>query len=881
MTNHKLKPRLFAGLVIALGLSCTWSTTRELLDLTFMDSVPRKFQITSPSVVETGTPFAVTVIYIDSNGNKSAGRFAKYLNWSVVGAGSVSQVSEGLIASGIYQATLIYSNSALSVGQSVAIQFSVSDPGNASVNGKSGVITGRYPVTVSTYKFSTPTLAYQSVSFSVTISAIGNDGNVKTDYNGTVNLTPTVTGLSVPDGTLTPATATFVNGVVTLSNIQYTKPAGSLYVNATDVSDSAKTGKSSPIQIAGDAFSVGAIPTDVDVNSIMDSVRVSWTPPQNAFVYKVYRQTSPGVFTLTNTVFAPTTSGVDNDVSLTLGTTYTYKVEARDSVGNLLKEAMTSVVFKNCTAMPTTMNADTNFTINNSPYCLTGGTDATISNAGTAVTLTIDPGVVMLFGASRQLIIGQNAMLKSEGTQQYPITYTSSAISPVAPAWQGVLVASTAINGNVSVNTISGEAVSESKGTTGTSIAYSTFEYSNLALSTARSLYIDNSMYRSNKNTNCAGNPGGIYVNGTAAADWVVVKSSAFVSNQKTSCGGGGTDIMLAGNGHLYAKLNTSVNAVVSSNADGGAFQLNGSGQSTFYGNSIYYATNNNAAAGISIYSNGATQHFIKNNYFNGTNAATFGGAISAGNGSQNEVIQYNTFENTYANQGGAIYMCCGGNNISYNIFKGTYAKSNGGAIMIESGATSNTIYSNIFVNTYSNSISGGGHGGAIYLAGTNTSSNISNNSIYGSYAAAGGSALGGAVYLATGSSGVVMGHNNIKDTWASSGGGGIAVIGTTTSLLTISQNTFNNTRKISAAGSLNGLYNTEDTGYTVSNNWWGSDYSGTSACQTVAANLCESTVASIPALTNASTAWPLCCAAPSDPNCVGATTLPSYQACQ
>lgn len=889
--NHfatpKRKPAFFLATLALLFSTCNWTTTRELLDLTFLDKIARKFQITSPALIESGTPFNVVVLYTDTNGGKSAGRFADYLTWEVVGAGSLTQTAPGTITSGIYQTTLIYSNTALTTGQSATIVIKAIDPNNSSVNGITGSVTAKFPISLSTFKFSTPTLAYQTTGFSVTISAIGTDSSVMSSYNGTVNLTPTVTGMTTPDGTLTPATATFTNGVATVTNVQYTKPAGSLYLNATDSVDAAKTGKSNPIQIAGDAFSLGAIPVDVNSNGTMDAIRVSWTIPQNAFVYKVYRETTPGAYTLTNTIFAPTTSGVDNDAALTLGTSYTYKVEARDSVGNLLKEAMTTVQFKNCTAMDTSMTVDTTFLLNNSPYCLTGVTNATLSNALTPIKLTIDPGVVLLFGANRQLIIGQNGSLKSEGTATLPITYTSSAYTPTAPAWQGIVVQSLATANNLTVGTLGNEAISETKGTNGTSLGYSIFEFAYTAVNSVRPIYIENSIFRQNGNNDCGNVPAGILISMANNTEWAVVKANSFVANQHTGCGLGAADLILQNQGRAYIKLNTSMNAYSNTNGPGASMALGSpSGNSTFYGNSYFNSLSNCCSgSGITISTASTNQQIIKNNYFfnNRGSGGACGGAIIVDNGSSNQIIQNNTFDTGFAFQGGAICTQSNNHNISYNIFKATTSKSHGGAIYL-AGGTGITVYSNVFINTVSNTAAGGGDGGAIYLSGSNNTNNISNNSIYGSYSSGAGGANGGAIYLGNASTGVVIGFNNIKDTWATNNAGAIFIAGTTTSTLTISHNTFNNNRKGSALGALNSLYNAEDTDYTVSNNWWGSDYSLTTACQAVVANLCETTQANKPTLVGNRTAlegaWPLCCAAPSDPNCVGATTLPTGQAC-
>lgn len=616
----------------------------------------------------------------------------------------------------------------------------------------------------------------------------------------------------------------------------------------------------------------------------MDAVRISWTPPKDAVSYKIYRETAPNVFTFLTAVAAPTTSGVDNDVTLALGNTYKYKVEVRNSLAELVKEAVTTVSLKNCTAMPITMTADTTLAYASSPYCL-AGSDATISNPSLTVTLTIEPGVVILFGANRKLTIGQNAQLVSEGTAALPIIFTSSAVTPVVPAWLGVVVASDAINSNPNVSTIAGEAVSETKGTQGSSLAYSVVEYAKTGLKTARSVYVDSSTFRNSWYGDCANSAGGIHIEGPSASDWVVVKSSIFVNNLKTNCAGGAGDVYVT-NTHLYAKLNTSVNARNLSNGIGGAFSVETAEQSTFFANSIYDAHSDKGGPCIGL-SGGSKMHFIKNNYFSGTKTNNLGGCISSYS-IVGFVIKNNTFETTHADTvsgyGGAIYDygSSAAPTISNNIFKNTYAGGYGGAIYTTNPSTATTISDNVFINTRANTSAADGQGGAIYVARTSSSPlSITNNSFYGSYVQSGGSAYGGAIAIGPYPKSVTIAGNHFKNTWAASGGGAIYLENTPNTGFTFQRNNFVGTRKTSAAGPLNALHNAEDANYTVKDNWWGAVYAATS-CEAVASNLCETTQAAKPTLTtNATAAWPLCCAVPTDPNCVGAATLPSYQACE
>lgn len=850
-----------------LGLSCTWSTTRELLDLTFMDSVPRKFQANVPSIVESTTPFVVTVIYTDNAGNRSAGRFAKHLNWSVVGAGSIIQAAEGTITQGVYQATLVYTNSALTVGQTASIQIKVVDPGNAAVSGTTGIITARFPVTHSTFKFSTPYQVFQSTGFSVTITAAGNDGNLYSNYNGTANLSASVTGLSVPDGTLSPSTVIFTNGIATITNLQYTKPAGSLYITATDQADSTKTGKSNAIQVAGNPFSVTAVPVpNASVWPAMDSVRIGWTQPNTSYRFNVYRQNSQGNFVqIAGSPVISVASMIDTDPTLVQGTTYTYKVTASDSSGNLLNDATVQVLYQNCaTFAPANITVNTAWTLAMSPVCL---------NAAYSITaaLTIDAGVVVQMSGLNTITVGAGGSIRTNGTVNLPVIFTSSAANPASPAWNGITLAGTAVVNPLSVSTSGNEAISETNGSTGSSFSYAVFEYAKNALVANVPAWVENSLFRKNYSNAAVNDAAGVFVN-VAAAQYVVIRGSAFVGNAHANTAGVNGSDLGTGAGSFVVR-----NSTVQGSTGGvyGPILFNSASPATatFNGISVYNSTSVNAGGAINgtAFGSGQGALTVRNSYFSGTTAGNQGGAIVCGGTSSCTVIS-STFESTACtgSYGGAIAGNNGSNYFAYNFFKGTSAVSGGGAIYLGSNST---VLQNTFYSTQGTSNSA--LGGAVHISGSGNA--VQNNSFYGTYVNSSSGNGGGAISdLGAGSN--TIGFNHIYNT-STSGSGGAAYFGGANTGNNFSHNNMVGTKR--SGNSPNGLHNATNTNFTVANNWWGSTYAATQ-CQPVAGNLCETTQVNIPTLTtNASSAWPLCCADPSNAACVGATTLPSYQACQ
>lgn len=858
------------ALLAFFTLACNWTTTRELLDLTFLEKIARKFQLTSPSLIEAGTPFNVVVVYTDTNGGKSAGRFADYLNWEVVGAGSLTQTAPGTITSGVYQATLIYSNSALTQGQSTSIVLKVTDPNNGAVSGISGSVTARFPVTLNTFKFSAPQLAYQNTGFTITISATATDGSVYSAYNGTVNLTPTVTGMTTADGTLTPATATFTNGVATVSNVQYTKPAGSLYITATDTSGTGKTGTSNGIQLAGDAFSLLAIPIDTNSDSVMDAVRISWTKPLNVFDYIILRETTPGVFTpIVNSPKSNAYTSTTDSTGLALGQTYNYRVIARDNSGNTLKSGDIQVLFKSCgtTYTGSFSTGTTNWTLGNSPYCI--GTTA-LPNVTVTVdgTLTIDPGVLILNASGASFNVSTGTLM-SKGTVNQPIIFTSNALNPTAPAWGGITVNSGAVQNNLSV-TMSipnpTEAASETNGTTGSTLSYTVIEYSKAALVAVRQMWIENSLIRLNANNNSFTNEAaGIRIN-CAAGEWVVMRNNAFIQNSNAS-GTSATDLISV-TGKFVLRNNTFQGSVASNS--GGAMYLTSPGIPTISGNAFYSTNGTNGGA---MYLNGGSGIFIRNNLFSGT----YAGAAGALALNSTAVVTDNTFDTTLsAGSSGGINSGANNTNISNNIFKNTSCNTgDGGSLWVN--ANSNVITGNVFISSKANNTGVNGTGGAISINGSSNS--VQYNSFYSTYA----TKYGGAIGL-NGSSGNVISFNHFYNTTSFNLGGAIYAWNPGETGLVISHNNFIGTQGRNTGYYPQVLYSVITADYTVSNNWWGSDYSAVTSCQSAPA-LCETTVASKPTLLNNRTglqgAWPLCCAAPSDITCVGATTLPASQTCQ
>lgn len=83
------------------------------------------------------------------------------------------------------------------------------------------------------------------------------------------------------------------------------------------------------------------------------------------------------------------------------------------------------------------LTVDTTWTLAGSPYIMVGGVIV-----DTDVFLTIEPGVVVKFGAGTNLVI--DGGLVAQGNATHKITFTSNATSPAPGDWQGILIHSDA-----------------------------------------------------------------------------------------------------------------------------------------------------------------------------------------------------------------------------------------------------------------------------------------------------------------------------------------------------------------------------------------------------------------------------------------------------
>lgn len=326
---------------------------------------------------------------------------------------------------------------------------------------------------------------------------------------------------------------------------------------------------------------------------------------------------------------------------------------------------------------------------------------------------------------------------------------------------------------------------------------------------------------------------------GITTAESLYLDNCTIQNNRSTTTPGAGISANQAAGRQIVMKNTLVLNNTLSGNLNGGglyAAQRAAIYSSKFFNNSVTYAVNNLRGGGAYLVADSGlitSTQFINNNLNNGLVCCSShqGGAVYI-NGSMNTVTG-NTFQGNFiiannGNQAGGVYVAGNNNTFTNNLFSGNTANFAGGA-MLPLGF-GNTFTRNTFSGNWISN--GSGQGGAVYLGNGNTLTyNVFTSNSTG---------RGGAIYP-IGTTATVN-HNNFASNSATNG-----------------PNVF-------SAGSVT---------LDFTNNYWGGAISGQTAmgiCDgSNTGGSCATSSGTIDASGARATAWPLCKAAPSDPDCVGA----------
>lgn len=782
-------------LIAVLISACKEYSTNDILSVKFPTGGTKGLRITAPSPITVGQPFTITVTA--TNTVRPGGIQQEYQNpvnvTLQVGGGTLASVTGGGWFLGTQNFTVVYNNPSLSLNSTEVILLRVTDSTDASFTTVSNNITVTSQVVFNQFRVVVPGVVFKDQPFTATITAINSDNTTNTAYNGTVNLT---TYLQV--GTVSPATVTgFVNGVAT-TTITFTQSYTNLQIKAADSVTSTISGLSNLFQVYFDSVSLAVFaPTAT-------SLRLEWTYPTGTNTAYIYRDSGSGL-QLLSTQYSPTNYYADAS-GLTTGTSYTYQIVVQNTLGTIQYSATKTAAPAACTTLVPaassigsggTFNAAT-WTAAGSPYCISG----TNTVQG---TLTIDAGVVVLAaaGANTSMTVGSGATLISQGTTASPVVFTSSNIVPVAGDWRGIIFASGAVGSTIaSDNYISGSKISDTR-----------ISYAGPGISTAESLYIDNSTVQNNRNTITPG--GGIYANLTAGKQ-LVIRNSLILNNSTIP-----TNASLSGGG-VYSTQRT---AIYSSRISGNSAAAN----------------NVNVARGAGIYSGGAGSLLVSNQILQNSLALSGSSCCLYGAGAyldgDNNTVIANTFRGNksienFAGGGSALYLAGAGTTISNNIFDANIScvgvcngASGGGAVFLGGGA--NIISRNTFTgNTHTGANASLPAGGIAVAA-------VPGNSIT---------------------------YNEISTNIAKTCGG-MDILSPAT--LVTNNNIYSN--------SPNSICIKQVGTFDLTNNYWGGPTSGLNSmgiCDSTTTPACLGTANIAGAV---ATPYPLCKAAPTDPNCVGA----------
>lgn len=778
--NSLLRQGFFL-LAFIFALACKNTSTDDLLNFKFFTGGNKGLKISAPSPIIVGQPFTITVTATNSvmpNGIEK--NYANNVNLALqVGGGTLTSVTGGGWNSGTQDFTVVYDNPSLSLYATEVILIKATDATDQTTSAFSNNITA---ICQKQFKITVPAVTFKDQPFSATITATNFDNSTNTAYNGTANLS---TYLQI--GTVSPTSVTgFVNGVATVS-LTVSESFTNLQLKAVDSLNSLLTGLSNTFQVYYDAVSLSVFATP----ALPNSLRLEYTYPTGTNTALIYRDAGNGLQLLA-TQNSPANFYIDTGLA---AQNYTYQVVAQNASGTI-QYAATKTAMPGACGTSVTGAVSGTWTAVGNPYCMTGNT--TVSG-----TLTINAGTVILVNPTFSLTVQSGGTLISQGTGTNPVVFTSSNTAPVAGDWKGIIFATGAIGSTItSDNYISGSKID------GTRISFA-----GPGITTAESLYIDNSTIQNNRNA--LTNGGGIYASMPAGRQ-LVIKNSLILNNATASpmwasLWGGG----------IYSSQRT---AIYSSRISGNSATTHK--QSVLLGGGIYIG-----GAGSVLSSN----QILQNNLSEISDSCCLAGAGARIDG-DNHTITGNTFRgnsisNSFLNNGAALSMGGNGSNITNNIFDANTMighSSSGAAVSM--GGTTNTFTRNTVINNIASS--GGGpdsQGGAVSSTGnTLTYNEIRGNSAQG---------CGGGLNL---SSSAIATNNNIY--------------------FGASTNCFATAVVLNTVGI-----------YDLTANYWGGPTSGLTSmgiCDSTTTPVCPGTATVTGAV---STAYPLCKVAPSDPNCVGA----------
>jgi hypothetical protein len=360
-------------------------------------------------------------------------------------------------------------------------------------------------------------------------------------------------------------------------------------------------------------------------------------------------------------------------------------------------------------------------------------------------SLTISPGVEVLFSVYCKLIVDNGATLRAVGTAMDSIRFD---VLPPDTAWHGIRFLSASDSSRLEYCYLThGKATGSGEDNNGGAIY----------CSSSSPTIINNTISRNSAPYFSwppnLGFGGGIYCGNNANP---IISGNTISEN---SCDGGGGGIYCGNNANPIISGNT-----ISEDS------CNGGGGGIYCGNNSNPLLLDNSIIGNFAYPNGGaifltnSNPFISGNFLSGNTAYESGGGIYCIN--SNASILGNTLTGNLGNyySGGGIYCLNGNPTINGNIIQGNSSNTSGGGICCT--ASSPDISGNFILENYCYAPYGGG---GIYCYGGIPT--ISFNFISGNH-----SSFGGGIYCINNSP--VIHDNLLNENYAETGGGGIGCVG-------------------------------------------------------------------------------------------------------
>jgi hypothetical protein len=272
--------------------------------------------------VTAGTAATVTVTAKDAYGNTATGYTGTVRITSSDGQAVLPANSTLTNGTGPFTATLKTAG---------AQSLTATDTVTASITGSASVTVN--PAAATHYQLAAPGSATAGSAFTVMLTALDQFNNIATAYQGKAHFTASDAGA----GVVLPADYTFVagdNGVHTFTNGVTLVTAGSPTITATDTVTASITGSAS-VTVNPDT-SPPTAPSNLSAAESGFQINLSWTASTDnsgsVSGYFVERE-NPGSTTFVQ--IGTTTGTTYTDTGVAPNSTYSYRVRAEDTSGNL------------------------------------------------------------------------------------------------------------------------------------------------------------------------------------------------------------------------------------------------------------------------------------------------------------------------------------------------------------------------------------------------------------------------------------------------------------------------------------------------------------------------------------------------------------------